>query len=341
MALNYSISYRKVNVALLDASGNKQYDSNGILITEPIYKAYANAQSAENLDTKQFAKSCISNGSVLWSTADIIAMLDDVLGALISVLEMGYRVDIGDLGTFYPSISGKGCLATDEWIASAYIKKAYASWLRPAEMKNFKEGCTFQLVNTRDTEKALVKMNKAGEKSGTMPISQSAYEASQSGQIEILPVGQYRLTVKSLDEVKGTVSGGGIFEPGDVPTFTATAKSFTHFVGWIKDGKIISTNPNAYFIMGQSNVTIYALFEVNGQTTGHVVTVSTPDSKKGGVTGGGFIPNGNSCTIVATPNRGYVFDYWEDEEGETYDDATYTFTPTQGKHFTANFDVED
>ncbi len=340
MAINYSISYRKVNVAVLDEDGHKQYDEHGVLITEPVYKAYANAQSAGDLDTKAFAKSCITTGSILWSTADIIAMLDDVLGALESMLLQGKRVELGDMGTFYPSLSSKGCPLDETWVASAYIKKAYASWLRPAEMKNFKEECTFQLVNTRNTEKVLVKMNKTGEESSTIPISQSAYEASQSGQIEVLPVGKYRLTVKSLDEAKGTVSGGGVFETGDVPTFSASAKTGSHFVGWVKDGKIISVNPNSYFVMGQANVTIYAMFELNGQTTGHVVTVSTPDSKKGGVTGGGFIPNGNSCTVVATPNRGYVFEYWEDEEGETYDDATYTFTPTQGKHFTANFDVE-
>ena len=340
MPVNYSISYRKVNVAVLDSDGEKQYDEHGVLITEPIYKAYANAQSLENLDTKQFAKSCISTGSVLWSTADIIAMLDDILGAMESMLLQGMRIEFGDMGTFYPSLSSKGCAVDDQWVASAYIKKAYASWLRPTEMKDFKEECTFQLVNTRGTESALVKMNKAGESSTTIPISQSAYEASQSGQVDILPEGKFRLTVKSLDEAKGSVSGGGIFEPGDVPTFTASAKTGSHFVGWIKDGKIISTSPNAYYVMGQASVTIYALFELNGQTTGHTVEVSTDDSSMGGVTGGGFIPNSNSCTIVATPNRGYVFDYWEDEEGETYDDATYTFTPTANRKFTAYFDVE-
>ena len=77
----------------------------------------------------------------------------------------------------------------------------------------------------------------------------------------------------------------------------------------------------AYWIINQYNVTTTVSLNGGGQ-----------------VTGGGTYNHGDSVTITATPNAGYMLDYWlVNGEIVPAQDITYTFTITQNMDITAYF----
>ena len=202
--LNYSLAYRKVNVPTLDASGHKQYDENGILITHTEIKAYATAQSESTMSLSDFASACIVSGNVAWSRADILAFISDISGFIEQVLLNGQGVDLGELGKFAPRISSTGCDSEEDWVASKYIKKAFAGWTRGEDLKDFKDSCTFNLVDTRATEASLKKLMRSGGSQIIINRSVSAAEAAASGQLT-----KHLLTLAISPVGGGVVNGGG------------------------------------------------------------------------------------------------------------------------------------
>ena len=77
----------------------------------------------------------------------------------------------------------------------------------------------------------------------------------------------------------------------------------------------------------------------SGQKT---ITTSVNTYEGGVVIGAGEYECGSSCTLTATPNEGYVFMDWTDENGVVVStDAEYTFTVYTNKNITANFVEEN
>ena len=70
-----------------------------------------------------------------------------------------------------------------------------------------------------------------------------------------------------------------------------------------------------------------------------IITVNSPYSDKGSVSGGGEYKQGDTVTITATPKTGYAFNYWTNQYGSKISDAgaTYTFTATESGTFNAWF----
>ena len=70
----------------------------------------------------------------------------------------------------------------------------------------------------------------------------------------------------------------------------------------------------------------------------YTIAVSANNSAYGSVSGGGSKAEGSSCTVVATPNAGYVFHAWT-ENGQTVSStANYTFTVDRARTLVAIFD---
>ena len=71
------------------------------------------------------------------------------------------------------------------------------------------------------------------------------------------------------------------------------------------------------------------------------VTVIVLPENAGTVTGGGTYSPGETVTLEATPNEGYTFSSWADDEGDVSFDPEYTFTmPAGDVSLTANFDLQ-
>ena len=69
------------------------------------------------------------------------------------------------------------------------------------------------------------------------------------------------------------------------------------------------------------------------------ITVEVNDSSLGTVSGGGTFTYGETCTLVATPNLGSVFNNWDDDDGNSIYEKTYTFTVKGDATYTAQFDL--
>ena len=93
------------------------------------------------------------------------------------------------------------------------------------------------------------------------------------------PTGRFRLIVQSEDLNKGTVTGGGMFEEGDNPTFSATAKSGYEFEGWYRDGEKFSSEATCTdFDMPAANVTVIAKF--SAVASEHTISLTAGNNGK-------------------------------------------------------------
>ena len=335
--LNYSLAYRKVNVPTLDASGHKQYDENGILITHTEIKAYATAQSESTMSLSDFASACIVSGNVAWSRADILAFISDISGFIEQVLLNGQGVDLGELGKFAPRISSTGCDSEEDWVASKYIKKAFAGWTRGEDLKDFKDSCTFNLVDTRATEASLKKLMRSGGSQIIINRSVSAAEAAASGQLT-----KHLLTLAVSPVGGGVVNGGGNYGPGKVVNIFAAALPGYEFAGWYDGSELLSANASYAYTMADTAKTLTAHFSESGDYFTQTVSVGSGMESMGSVSGGGSFLEGTEITIHAVANSGYQFKGWKLNGGSTYEStsADYTFEVEADNSFVAEFEAE-
>ena len=72
----------------------------------------------------------------------------------------------------------------------------------------------------------------------------------------------------------------------------------------------------------------------------HTVTVNVNPSEGGTVTGAGTYTEGQTATVTATANPGYVFVGWYEGTEEKSRDASYIFTPAGDVTLTAKFKLK-
>ena len=141
---------------------------------------------------------------------------------------------------------------------------------------------------------------------------------------------KFNVTVVSLDDAMGTVTGSGQYPAGSEIVITATANEGYSFQKW-HDGN--TENPRTVTVTADATYTaIFAASYDPGQY--FYVTVVSNDETRGTVKGAGNYPAGAKINIMATPNLGFVFQKWDD--GNT--DTTRTVTVTGDATYTAIFD---
>ena len=136
----------------------------------------------------------------------------------------------------------------------------------------------------------------------------------------------------------GSVTGGGRYPIGSMVTLHATPVEEASFEGWHKDsasGQLLSSNANYQFEATES-ITIVGKF-VGGPTPKYQITVSSENDEQGTVNGGGLKDEGSSCTIVATPAQGYVFNGWYENDSQVSNQSSYTFTVESARTLVAHF----
>ena len=78
-----------------------------------------------------------------------------------------------------------------------------------------------------------------------------------------------------------------------------------------------------------------------GETTQYNIIARANNDAWGTVTGGGVYDAGATCTLVATPAWGYVFESWKRNGEVVSTNPTYSFTVTESASFTAIFADEE
>ena len=144
----------------------------------------------------------------------------------------------------------------------------------------------------------------------------------------------YTITVSANPSNGGNVTGGGTIQQGQSCTVVATPNTNYTFNNWTENGNVVSTNASYTFTVN-SNRTLVANFTYVPPT--YTITVSANPSNGGNVTGGGTIQQGQSCTVVATPNTNYTFNNWTENGNVVSTNASYTFTVNSNRTLVANF----
>lgn len=131
--------------------------------------------------------------------------------------------------------------------------------------------------------------------------------------------GGFNVSVAADPAEGGTVTGGGsVVQGGDV-NLTAIPNSNYTFVGWIRDGKTVSTATNYKITNVQSSFGVTAKFDRKYVT----VTLKRNNEDGGKVSGGGKIRYGENTTITAKAHNGYVFTGWKEDGKIISKDASY------------------
>lgn len=135
--------------------------------------------------------------------------------------------------------------------------------------------------------------------------------------------------VEVVSAGNGTVSGSGYYGPTESCTITATPNTHYHFVNWTVSGLELTTD-NPYTFIPTGDITITANFIP-------YYDISVSSSGNGSVSGGGTYNSGETVSLTATPNEGYVFVNWTENGVEVSTSNPYTFTCTENRTIVGNF----
>ena len=151
-----------------------------------------------------------------------------------------------------------------------------------------------------------------------------------------LPSYEYTVTATANPEEGGTVSGGeGYYYMGQSCTLTATANDGYCFYYWTKNGSVVSSDATYTFpVMGNMNLV------ANFGPPMSISVISNPE-EGGTVSGGGEYGYNQPCTLTATPNEGYVFNYWTKNGSMVSGISPATVTVTAEAEYVANFQQMD
>lgn len=117
-------------------------------------RAYAQVQIKETYDLDKLSKHIAMHGSI-W-TEDIVAGVTKKFCKCVEELIIaGNKVELGDLGAFYPSVTSKGADDFDSFNPNVNIRKVRANFQRGTKFKDLRTSdlpVEFNLVLTRDEQ---------------------------------------------------------------------------------------------------------------------------------------------------------------------------------------------
>ena len=142
----------------------------------------------------------------------------------------------------------------------------------------------------------------------------------------------YEISTAVNDSAGGTVSGAGTYEHGSGVTLTATPKDGYKFVNWTKDGTQVSIDATYTF-----DATEAGTYTANFEGNPHTISASASPDAGGTIGGADTYKYGSNATLTATPNTGYEFVNWTENDVEVSTSASYSFTVTGDRTLVANF----
>ena len=143
-----------VNYSLINRANPRDKDASK--------KTYAIAQYAGVMNLEKFASHIATHGCV-YSEADIIAILKMAVNCMREQLLAGQKIKLGDLGSFYLSLSSKGTLTAEDFNPDIHVKAVNVNWERGSKFRGLKDEAEFNLVAGRAVQKKVLAALKSGE----------------------------------------------------------------------------------------------------------------------------------------------------------------------------------
>lgn len=117
-------------------------------------KAYANLQLTGVLNINQLAQH-IQDHNTVYSLGTIVGVITEMASCIRELLMQGFKIDLGALGAFAPSLSSTGA-STIEKFSEENIKTYKAIYTMSAEFKNMRPEVQFKRVAARWQEDRLL-----------------------------------------------------------------------------------------------------------------------------------------------------------------------------------------
>ena len=124
-------------------------------------KAYANLQLTGNVAINELADHIIEHNSV-FSKGTIVGILTELSVCLRELILQGYKVDLGDIGTFAPSISSDGAESKEKF-SSQNIKDMGVNFNPGSAFDNLRRDAEFEKTTTRKAQAAALKAENEGK----------------------------------------------------------------------------------------------------------------------------------------------------------------------------------
>ena len=124
-------------------------------------KAYAKPQMSELMTFNKFVRH-IANHNGVYSRGTVKGVISDMCECLVEMLLEGKKVQLGDLGDFWITLSSEGA-ETLEAFTAQNIKAVNIRFTPGADFENLASQAAFNPVSTRAAQAATLKAEKAGE----------------------------------------------------------------------------------------------------------------------------------------------------------------------------------
>ena len=194
-------------------------------------------------------------------------------------------------------------------------------------------GELYELTATPNPGYKFVYWSINGQTHGNNPTISINIE--EDSQVTISCYFEGPLVTTSCDPIGGgTETGGGYYAPGETVTVTATPNDGYVFLYWADDEGTIVSDSAVYSF----DVTGDTILVAHYRYVGFLVTTSCDSIGGGTETGGGYYTPGETATVTATPNDGYVFLHWAYDDGTIVSDsAVYSFDVTGDTTLVAHY----
>lgn len=123
-------------------------------------KAYAKPQMRELMTFSKFVEH-IANHNGVFSRGTVRGVIIDMCECLVEMLLEGKKVEMGELGNFWISLSSDGAESIDKFTATN-IKAVNIIFTPGSDFENLLNRAEFNVVSSRVAQVALLKAEKAG-----------------------------------------------------------------------------------------------------------------------------------------------------------------------------------
>ena len=119
-------------------------------------KAYACAQYEKTLSLNELLDYIILHGSSL-RRGDYKAVISTLAEAMAEKMAEGYRIDLEELGCFYPTLDSEGAASKEDFDPDKHIKAVNVNWEPGDDFKDLKRKTIFREDLTRRMQKVALK----------------------------------------------------------------------------------------------------------------------------------------------------------------------------------------
>ena len=142
-------------------------------------KAYAKAQMRELMDSEKFIKHIASHHGG-FSRGTLKGVISDMCTCVVEQLLEGKKVQFGELGDFWLSLTSTGSDSMEEFSA-ANIKAVNIIFTPGSDFENLLGKAEFNLVASRIAQAATLKTEKSGGTTVDLAAAKAAAKANNSG----------------------------------------------------------------------------------------------------------------------------------------------------------------